>query len=106
MQKVLELVSYVAINLVDHPDEVRIRCLQQGSGVLFEVHVHPEDQGKMIGKGGQTANALRTLLDVVGARAGCAYTLEIADSDEDAPQAEETATVEAEAEADAEAEAN
>jgi predicted RNA-binding protein YlqC (UPF0109 family) len=82
MKNALDLISHIAVNVVDHPDEVRIRPLDRGNEVIFEVHVHPEDQGAIIGRGGQTANALRTFLDVMGRRDNRRYTLEIADTDE------------------------
>lgn len=100
MKNALDLLSHIAVNVVDHPDEVRIRPLDRGNEVIFEVHVHPEDQGAIIGRGGQTANALRTFLDVMGRRDNRRYTLEIADTDEVADTAAPEAaapTVETEA---------
>jgi uncharacterized protein len=100
MKNALELLSHIAVNVVDHPDEVRIRPLDRGNEVIFEVHVHPEDQGAIIGRGGQTANALRTFLDVIGRRENRRYTLEIADTDqvaEEAPAPSEAAEVQTEA---------
>lgn len=93
MASPLDLVSWVTVNLVDHPDEVRIRRLERDGGEIFEVHVHPDDLGQVIGKGGLTAKSLRTLLEAMGKRAGRSYGLEIADEDaaEDAaPSADET----------------
>ncbi len=100
MKNALDFVAHIAVNVVDHPDEVRIRPLDRGNEVIFEVHVHPEDQGAIIGRGGQTANALRTFLDVIGRRDNRRYTLEIADTDEvadEAPAPIEAAAGEAEA---------
>ncbi len=87
MKNALDLISHVAVNIVDHPEEVRIRPLDRGNEVIFEVHVHPEDQGAIIGRSGQTANALRTFLDLIGRRENRRYTLEIADTDETADEA-------------------
>lgn len=81
MASPLELVSWVTINLVDHPDDVRVRRLERDGGEIFEVHVHPDDLGQVIGKGGLTAKSLRTLLEAMGKRAGRNYGLEIADED-------------------------
>ncbi len=96
MKNALDFVAHVTVNVVDHPDEVRIRPLDRGDEVIFEVHVHPEDQGAVIGRGGQTANAMRTFLDIFGRKDGRRYVLEIADTDEVADDAGQPA-----AEADA-----
>ncbi|MFP5345646.1 MAG: RNA-binding protein [Actinomycetes bacterium] len=62
-----EALEHLVRGIVDHPDDVRIkeRTLRRGS--LLEVRVHPDDLGRVIGRGGRTAKALRT---VVGALAG------------------------------------
>ena len=88
MKKALDFVAHIIVNIVDHPEDVRIRILDRGNEVIFEVHVHPEDQGAVIGRGGQTANALRTFLDILGRRDQRHYLLEIADVDEGAEAAE------------------
>lgn len=81
MASPLEMVSWVVVNLVDHPDDVRVRRLERDGGEIFEVHVHPEDLGQVIGKGGATAKSVRTLLEAMGKRSGKAYGFEIADED-------------------------
>ena len=66
--------------LVDHPEELEIDEIRRGrSGSLFEVHLAPEDTGKVIGRQGRTVRALRTLLEMRGARDGQRYELEILD---------------------------
>lgn len=58
------LVEYVAKSLVDDPTAVRVRRRETGSTVILELHVAQSDTGRIIGKGGRVANALRTLLRV------------------------------------------
>ncbi len=48
--------------LVEHPDEVIVTPIEGDSTVVFEVQVHPDDTGKIIGKKGRTINALRTII--------------------------------------------
>lgn len=78
-ERALELVSYLAVNLVDHPDAVRIDLVEDEGREVFRVHLHPEDQGQFIGKNGQTARAIRTLLGAVNARSDQRFALEIVD---------------------------
>lgn len=56
------LVEYVAKSLVDDPTQVRVRRRESGSSLIIELRVAPDDMGRMIGRGGRVANALRTLL--------------------------------------------
>ena len=65
--------------LVDYPDEVEVLEDRERRGVRFEVYVAPEDLGKVIGRQGRTARALRTLLEVRGELDGRRYALEICD---------------------------
>jgi predicted RNA-binding protein YlqC (UPF0109 family) len=67
-ERVLELISFVVVNLVEHPDDVRIDIVRRQDRDVYQVRVHPEDLGKVIGRGGQTARALRVLLAAVSAR--------------------------------------
>lgn len=64
--------------LVDRPEAVEVTALPEGRGVVvLELRVAPEDLGKVIGRQGRTAHALRTLLDARGTRRGVDYELEI-----------------------------
>ncbi len=72
-----DLVEYVAKSLVDAPDEVRIEEIETDRGTVLELHVAEDDMGKVIGRNGSVAKALRTLLKVVSARTGETVTLEI-----------------------------
>ena len=72
-----ELVEHVARSLVDHPDEVKVDVFNEGGQTIIELHVHDEDMGRVIGKDGKVANALRTLLRMMAAREGQRVQLEI-----------------------------
>ena len=63
-----EFVEYVLKTVVDNPDDVQVTRTIDEMGVLISVSVNPDDMGKVIGKSGQTAKAIRTLLKVVGAK--------------------------------------
>jgi predicted RNA-binding protein YlqC (UPF0109 family) len=78
-ERALDLISYLAVNLVEHPDDVRVDLVSQEDRDVLRVKLHPEDQGQFIGKNGQTARAIRTLLAAVNARAGERFGLEIVD---------------------------
>ena len=72
-----ELVEYVAKSLVDDPDAVSVETIDGQDGTIIELRVADDDMGKVIGRNGSVAKALRTLLKVVGAREGESVSLEI-----------------------------
>ena len=72
-----ELVEFVARSLVDDPDAVKVDLVRDRDGVVLELHVAEEDMGKVIGRNGSVAKALRTLLKVTAAREGEPISLEI-----------------------------
>jgi predicted RNA-binding protein YlqC (UPF0109 family) len=72
-----ELIEYIAKALVDDPDQVYVREIVGGTSVIYELSVAPEDMGRIIGKQGRVANALRTLLKAAAARQGKRVILEI-----------------------------
>lgn len=57
-----ELVRYIAENLVNDPSKVELSTRKKGRNVIVELHVAPDDMGRVIGKGGRVANAIRALL--------------------------------------------
>ena len=61
-----DFLAYVVKSLVDHPEEVKLTRKVDEMGVLLSLDLHPEDMGKIIGRQGNTAKAIRTLLRVVG----------------------------------------
>ena len=72
-----DLVEFVAKSLVDDPDAVRVEVVQEAGGSVIELHVAEDDMGKVIGRNGSVAKALRTLLKVTSARDGQPVQLEI-----------------------------
>lgn len=57
--------EHVVKGIVDHPDDVSIRASSSPRGEVLEVRVHPDDRGRVIGRGGRTAKALRTLISAL-----------------------------------------
>jgi len=57
-----ELVEFLAKSLVDHPEAVRVTQTEENDAILLELRVAPEDMGKVIGKQGRIAKAIRTLV--------------------------------------------
>ena len=74
-----DLIVFMARGLVDHADDVRVEILTPGPDAHFELHVHQDDLGHVIGKQGRTARSLRLALGAAAARAGRRADLEIAD---------------------------
>jgi predicted RNA-binding protein YlqC (UPF0109 family) len=72
-----ELVEYVAKSLVDDPEAVTVDVVEGQDGTVIELRVAEADMGKVIGRNGSVAKALRTLLKVTSARNGEPVTLEI-----------------------------
>jgi predicted RNA-binding protein YlqC (UPF0109 family) len=77
MASMKELVEFIARSLVDDPSQVRVSEIEGETSVILELRVGPEDMGRVIGKGGRTANAMRTLLRVLAAKQGKRVNLEI-----------------------------
>lgn len=67
----------IARALVDEPDQVRVDEVDRGDGSTLELRVAEGDLGKVIGREGRTAKAMRTLLSVVSSHQGKRYVLEI-----------------------------
>ncbi|HET7520169.1 MAG TPA: KH domain-containing protein [Candidatus Limnocylindria bacterium] len=72
-----EFLEYVAKSLVDKPDEVTVEVEEDGDEVALILHVDQEDMGRVIGRDGRIANAIRSLLRVMGTRDGRHVELEI-----------------------------
>jgi uncharacterized protein len=72
-----EFVESIARALVDHPEEVQVRSIEGAQATILELRVHPEDLGKVIGRQGRTAKAVRTLLGAAGMKVHKRFTLEI-----------------------------
>ena len=75
----VELVEYLARRLVDEPSAVRAEEVEREGDLVIELHVAPDDVGKVIGRQGRIARALRTLVRAGGAHEGRRLVLEIVD---------------------------
>ena len=74
-----ELIEFVAKSLVDHPDEVQIHSRERDQQTILELEVAPDDLGKVIGRQGHTARAIRILLNAAGQKSRRRYGLDILD---------------------------
>lgn len=74
-----ELIDYVARSLVDEPDEVRVDEVMDGDITVYELMVAEDDLGKVIGRQGRTARAMRTILSASGSKNQRKYELDIID---------------------------
>ena len=72
-----EFVEYLVKALVDHPEDVKTERTVDEMGVLITLHLHQDDMGQVIGRQGQTAKSIRTLLRVVGAKRKSRVNLKI-----------------------------
>jgi len=72
-----ELVEYIAKSIVDAPDDVKVEEENDENGITLKLQVADEDKGRVIGKQGRIAEAIRTLLRVKAAKAGTKVRLEI-----------------------------
>ncbi len=72
-----ELIDYIARSLVDDPTEVNVTVRESGRELRVELRVAEEDMGRVIGRQGRVANAMRTLMRVVSSRQGVRSSLDI-----------------------------
>jgi len=72
-----ELIEFLARSLVDNPDDVQVEEEDDGDRIVYHLYVADDDMGKVIGKQGRIANAMRDLLKVAAARNGARASLEI-----------------------------
>ena len=83
MQAFLE---YVVKGLVDHPEEVRLNGIERNGITIYELRMHPDDIGRVVGRKGAMINAIRTLLLVGSAKKGRRCALELIDHQEGAEE--------------------
>jgi predicted RNA-binding protein YlqC (UPF0109 family) len=76
---VRDLLDYLARRLVDEPDAVRVEEVEEDDALVLRLRVAPDDVGKVIGRQGRIARALRTLVRAGGAHEGRRLVLEIVD---------------------------
>ncbi len=72
-----EFIEFVVRSIVNNPKDVKTERTIDERGVLITLHINPEDMGYVIGREGQTARALRTLLRIVGAKSNARVNLKI-----------------------------
>jgi predicted RNA-binding protein YlqC (UPF0109 family) len=72
-----EFIEHVVRSLVNEPEAVIVREIEGATATIYELSVASADMGRVIGKGGRVANAIRTLLHVMAAREGKRISLEI-----------------------------
>lgn len=78
-QSLSDALGHLVKGIVDHPDDVRVASRETSRGEILEVRVHPQDLGRVIGRGGRTAQSLRT---VIGALArGERVRIDVIDTD-------------------------
>lgn len=78
-ERLRSLVAYLASNLVDDPDAVEVEARQRGGSVFVSLRVPEEELGKVIGRGGRIARAMRTALMISGSRSNVRASLDIED---------------------------
>ena len=75
-----DLLAYLARSLVDHPDEVSVESFEEEDGtVVLELRVADDDAGKVIGRGGRTVAALRTVMKAAAVRQGNRVLVDVVD---------------------------
>jgi uncharacterized protein len=75
-----DLLAYLARSLVDRPDEVSVESLEEEDGtIVLELHVGEDDTGKVIGRGGRTVAALRTVVKASSVRQGRRVLVDVVD---------------------------
>lgn len=77
MEQLQHVVEYMASGLVDRPDEVHVETRRRGPAVSIHLRVAEDELGRVIGKGGRIAKAIRTVVGIVAARQGLRANLEI-----------------------------
>lgn len=93
MESDVAFLEYVIKGLVDNPNDVKIERTVDEMGVLLTLSVNPADMGKVIGRMGNTAKAIRTLLRVVGMKNSARVNLKINEPEGAAPRERASKTV-------------
>jgi predicted RNA-binding protein YlqC (UPF0109 family) len=79
-----ELIENIAKALVDFPEGVHVNAIEGSQVTVLELRTHPDDLGKVIGREGRTAKAIRTLLGAMGMKFHKRFTLEIIEEEKEA----------------------
>ena len=72
-----ELIRFLTVNLVDNPDEVVVSLVEERDASVYEIEVGDDDLGKIIGRGGKTARAIRAVVSAAAPRTGKRTLVEI-----------------------------
>lgn len=80
--KMKDLVEFIAKTIVDDPSLVQVNEIEGATSIILELSVGPDEMGRIIGRGGRVANAIRVLLRSLAAKEGKRVTLEIIESGE------------------------
>ena len=72
-----DLIELIAKKLVEHPEDVQVRVIESEDGQSLELRVHADDMGKVIGKNGKTAKAIRTVLGSAASKKNVRAVLQI-----------------------------
>lgn len=79
--RLIELVGFLVQGIVSHPDEVEVEEFFDEVGIVYGVRVHPEDVGRVIGREGRVANALRHMVKAAATKTGTHVTIEVLTED-------------------------
>lgn len=77
-----ELVEFISKRLVEHPDDVQVRVIESEDEQSYELRVNQDDMGRVIGRGGRVAKAMRTVMGAAATKQDIRVNLEIVDEDE------------------------
>ena len=77
----LELVKYISRSLVDSPDDVKVKQVEGEKSIVLELSVAPDDMGKVIGKQGRIAKAIRSVVKASSSKSKKKYVVEIVEHD-------------------------
>ncbi len=80
-ERLIELVGYLVQGIVGHPEEVEVEEFFDDAGTVYGVRVHPDDIGRVIGKEGRVANALRLVVKAAATKTGHHVTVEVLTED-------------------------
>lgn len=96
------LLEFLLIHLVNHPEDVRVEEGEDDRGLVYTLYVHPEDIGRVIGKGGSIIQSIRAIAKVRAVKEGIHAYIKLAEPDETSTPAASETPAETEAEAEAE----
>jgi uncharacterized protein len=86
------LLEFLLIHLVDHPEDVKIEEVEDDRGYVYVLHVHPNDIGRVIGKGGSIIQAIRQIAKIRAIKEGIRAHITLAEESDSATESTETAT--------------